>query len=70
MPFLTTMGLAAALAVVVAVLIAVTLIPALPTGAGERLRSRKPRKPPKTSKINFFIIGYASRRAARSSPSS
>ncbi|MFC4072783.1 MMPL family transporter [Actinoplanes subglobosus] len=43
-PFLTTMGLAAALAVVIAVLIAVTFIPALLAVAGERLRPRAPRR--------------------------
>jgi RND superfamily putative drug exporter len=42
-PFLTTMGLAAALAVVVAVLIAITFIPALLAVTGERLRPRVPR---------------------------
>jgi RND superfamily putative drug exporter len=39
-PFLTTMGLAAACAVAIAVAIAVTLIPALMAVAGERLRPR------------------------------
>jgi RND superfamily putative drug exporter len=39
-PFLTTMGVAAALAVALAVTIAVTLIPALLSFAGDRLRPR------------------------------
>jgi RND superfamily putative drug exporter len=39
-PFLTTMGLSAAAAVIIAVAIAVTLIPALLGFAGERLRPR------------------------------
>lgn len=43
-PFLTTMGLAAATAVAIAVSIAVTLIPALMAFAGERLRPQR-RKP-------------------------
>ncbi|GIE83262.1 RND transporter [Actinoplanes philippinensis] len=51
-PFLTTMGLAAALAVVVAVLIAVTFIPALLSVAGERLRPRRPRL--RLPKVNIF----------------
>ncbi|WP_433795852.1 MMPL family transporter [Actinoplanes sp. CA-252034] len=56
-PFLTTMGLAAALAVVVAVLIAVTLIPALLAVAGERLRPRRRsrfRLPFRVPRINVF----------------
>ncbi|BEL07080.1 MMPL family transporter [Actinoplanes sichuanensis] len=52
-PFLTTMGLTAALAVVVAVLIAVTFIPALLSVAGERLRPRSPVKS-RLRKINIF----------------
>ncbi|WP_344448941.1 MMPL family transporter, partial [Actinocorallia aurantiaca] len=44
LPMLTKMGLAAAAAVVVAVLIALTLIPALLGFAGEKVRSRKDRK--------------------------
>lgn len=51
-PFLTTMGLAAALGVVVAVLIAVTFIPALLSVAGERLRPRKPRL--RLPQVNIF----------------
>lgn len=45
-PFLTTMGVAAAVAVALAVAIAVTLVPALMSFAGTRLRPRapKPRK--------------------------
>lgn len=42
-PFLTTMGVAAAVGVGVAVLVAVTLTPALLGFAGERLRPRAPR---------------------------
>ncbi|MEI8409863.1 MULTISPECIES: MMPL family transporter [unclassified Kribbella] len=42
-PFLTTMGVAAAVAVTFAVCIAVTLIPALMAFAGDRLRPRKPK---------------------------
>ncbi|MFJ9778969.1 MMPL family transporter [Amycolatopsis sp. NPDC101161] len=52
-PFLTTMGIAAAVAVALAVGIAVTLVPALMSFAGKRLRPRVPkpkrrgrRKPP------------------------
>jgi RND superfamily putative drug exporter len=51
-PFLTTMGVAAAVAVALAVGIAVTLVPALMSFAGKRLRPRipkprrKPRRPP------------------------
>ncbi|GAA0941334.1 MMPL family transporter [Actinocorallia libanotica] len=40
-PFLTTMGLAAAVGVVIAVSVAATLLPALLSAAGERLRPRK-----------------------------
>ncbi|WP_406635082.1 MMPL family transporter [Amycolatopsis sp. WGS_07] len=45
-PFLTTMGIAAAVAVALAVAIAVTLVPALMSFAGKRLRPRvrKPRR--------------------------
>ena len=39
-PFLTTMGVAAAIGVGIAVLIALTLLPALLGFAGERLRPR------------------------------
>ncbi|MBB4688403.1 MMPL family transporter [Amycolatopsis jiangsuensis] len=43
-PFLTTMGVAAAVAVALAVGIAITLVPALMSFAGKRLRPRKPRR--------------------------
>ncbi|GAA3436996.1 MMPL family transporter [Kutzneria kofuensis] len=43
-PFLTTMGVAAAVAVALAVCIAVTLVPALMAFAGRRLRPRQRRK--------------------------
>lgn len=43
-PFLTTMGVAAAVAVALAVGIAITLVPALLGFAGTRLRPRKPRR--------------------------
>ncbi|SEC45689.1 putative drug exporter of the RND superfamily [Amycolatopsis tolypomycina] len=43
-PFLTTMGVAAALGVALAVGVAVTLVPALLSFAGTRLRPRAPRK--------------------------
>ncbi|SNR41779.1 putative drug exporter of the RND superfamily [Haloechinothrix alba] len=43
-PFLTTMGIAAAGAVMIAVLVAVTLLPALMAFAGRRLRPRTPRR--------------------------
>ncbi|MFC0437062.1 MMPL family transporter [Kutzneria buriramensis] len=48
-PFLTTMGIAAAVAVALAVGIAVTLVPALMSFAGKRLtpRVRKPRRKPR-----------------------
>ncbi|GAB3899433.1 MMPL family transporter [Kibdelosporangium lantanae] len=46
-PFLTTMGVAAAVAVALAVAIAVTLVPALMSFAGKRLRPRVP-KPKRT----------------------
>ncbi len=46
-PFLTTMGVAAAAAVGVTVLVSLTLIPALLAAGGERLR-RAPRKPRKS----------------------
>jgi len=42
-PFLTTMGVAAAVAVALAVAIAVTLVPALMSFAGKRLRPRVPK---------------------------
>ena len=43
-PFLSTMGVAAAIAVAIAVGIAVTLVPALMSFAGNRLRPRTPRR--------------------------
>ncbi|MHA7134789.1 MMPL family transporter [Oerskovia turbata] len=43
-PFLTTMGVAAAVSVGIAVLVSVTLLPALLAMAGERLRPRAPRR--------------------------
>lgn len=43
-PFLTTMGVAAAAAVAVAVIIAVTLIPALLAFAGDRIRPKRRRR--------------------------
>lgn len=43
-PFLTTMGVAAAVGVAIAVCVAVTLIPALLSFAGHRLRPRAPRR--------------------------
>lgn len=43
-PFLTTMGVAAAAAVTVAVIVAVTLIPALLAFAGERMRPKPKRR--------------------------
>ncbi|GLY38240.1 RND transporter [Amycolatopsis sp. NBRC 101858] len=42
-PFLTTMGVAAAVAVALAVAIAITLVPALMSFAGKRLRPRTPK---------------------------
>ena len=52
-PFLTVMGVAAAGGVGVAVLVSLTLLPALLGYAGERLRPkpRKPRKPRKARKV-------------------
>ncbi len=47
-PFLSVMGLAAAAAVAVAVAIAVTLVPAVLTVAGERLRPKARRARPRT----------------------
>lgn len=49
-PFLTQMGLAAAGAVVVAVLIALTLLPALLGFAGDRVRPRPARREKKTNR--------------------
>jgi len=52
-PFLTTMGIAAAVGVAVAVCIALTLLPAMLGFFGERLRPR-PRKPNKPPRHRFF----------------
>jgi RND superfamily putative drug exporter len=64
-PFLTTMGLAAALAVAVAVSVAVTLIPALMAFAGERLRPKagKPRhgNGPQRAPLSRFWVRLATR---------
>lgn len=46
LPILTAMGLAAAGAVVIAVLVATTLVPALLGFAGERVRGKNRKKPP------------------------
>ncbi|BDU10689.1 RND transporter [Aurantimicrobium sp. INA4] len=60
-PFLTTMGVAAAVGVGVAVVISITLIPALLGFAGERLRP-KPKKTQKAEsqahKPNRFFLGW------------
>ncbi|MEG1392049.1 MAG: MMPL family transporter, partial [Aurantimicrobium sp.] len=60
-PFLTTMGVAAAVGVGVAVIISITLIPALLGFAGERLRP-KPKKTKKAEaashKPNRFFLGW------------
>jgi RND superfamily putative drug exporter len=49
-PFLTTMGIAAAVAVALAVCIAITLVPALMALAGKRLRPRSPRRKKRRAK--------------------
>ena len=49
-PFLTTMGIAAAVAVALAVCIAITLVPALMALAGQRLRPRTPRRKKRRAK--------------------
>ncbi|MCP2242665.1 MMPL family transporter [Lentzea aerocolonigenes] len=56
-PFLTTMGVAAAVAVALAVAIAVTLVPALMSFAGTRLRPRapKPRKRAKPQVARWWV---------------
>ncbi|NUT95372.1 MAG: MMPL family transporter [Saccharothrix sp.] len=56
-PFLTTMGVAAAVAVALAVAIAVTLVPALMSFAGKRLRPRVPkrRKRPKPQVARWWV---------------
>ncbi|RSN25793.1 transporter [Amycolatopsis sp. WAC 04169] len=65
-PFLTTMGIAAAGGVAVAVIVAITLIPALLAFAGERLRPKKPRKARKTKKKTRFSLRWV--RLATKSP--
>jgi RND superfamily putative drug exporter len=60
-PVLTVMGLAAAGAVAVAVLVALTLLPAIALLLGERLRP-KPRNPPRTRKKGKKPrVGFATR---------
>ncbi|WP_410605245.1 MMPL family transporter [Amycolatopsis sp. lyj-90] len=54
-PFLTTMGIAAAGGVAVAVIVAITLIPALLGFAGERLRPKKPKKSKRKKKARFSL---------------
>ncbi|MFI6307763.1 MMPL family transporter [Amycolatopsis thailandensis] len=54
-PFLTVMGVAAAGGVAVAVIVAITLIPALLAFAGERLRPKKPRKVKRKKKARFSL---------------
>src|SRR5262249_48046742 len=56
-PFLTTMGMAAAVGVAIAVCIALTLLPATLRLAGERLRP-KPRKRPTTRNRHRFFGGW------------
>lgn len=63
-PFLTTMGVAAAIGVGIAVCIALTLLPALMTVAGERLRPKRRRRPRR------LAIGSRRRRAAAPTPDS
>ncbi|WP_349827045.1 MMPL family transporter [Brevibacterium litoralis] len=59
-PFLTVMGIAAAVTVGVAVLIALTMLPALLGFAGERLRPRAPRtKSDGTDRTTVFQRFYA-----------
>ncbi|GAA1719975.1 MMPL family transporter [Isoptericola hypogeus] len=59
-PFLTVMGVAAAAAVGIAVLISLTLLPALLSFAGERVRPKAPRAERRTAR-------RAARKAARTS---
>ncbi|WP_410652513.1 MMPL family transporter [Amycolatopsis sp. cmx-4-54] len=54
-PFLTTMGIAAAGGVAVAVIVAITLIPALLAFAGERLRPKKSKKSKRKKKSRFSL---------------
>lgn len=64
-PFLTTMGLAAAVGVAVAVAVAVTLIPALMAVAGERLRpkglKRQHSKAPRRAPLSRCWVRLATR---------
>jgi RND superfamily putative drug exporter len=55
-PFLTTMGVAAAVGVGVAVLISITLIPALLGFAGERLRPKTKAGKRATSKVDVALL--------------
>jgi len=58
-PFLTTMGVAAAVGVGIAVIISITLIPALLGFAGERLRPKqKKTKKAQAQKPNRFFTGW------------
>src|SRR5699024_5923360 len=63
-PFLTTMGVAAAAAVGVAVLVSLTLIPALLASAGERLR-KAPRKSGRSPRAKEETAGGNSGRSDR-----
>lgn len=63
-PFLTTMGVAAAAAVGVAVLVSLTLIPALLASAGERLR-KAPRKSGRSPRAKEDTAGGNSGRSDR-----
>ncbi|MDV6012522.1 MMPL family transporter [Haloechinothrix sp. LS1_15] len=60
-PFLTTMGIAAAGAITVAVLVAITLLPALMAFAGERLRPRQRTARRRTTRTRPERIGLARR---------
>ncbi|WP_406000808.1 MMPL family transporter [Streptomyces sp. NBC_00829] len=61
LPILTAMGLAAAGAVIVAVLVATTLVPALLGFAGERVRGRTRKNAPGTGKSRPGRTGLAQR---------
>ncbi len=61
-PFLTSMGLAAAGTVAVAVLVAVTLLPALLGYAGDRVLSRQRRRPARTGTHRADVEDGATRR--------
>ncbi|MFE5240434.1 MMPL family transporter [Streptomyces sp. NPDC056627] len=70
LPILTAMGLAAAGAVVIAVLVAITLVPALLGFAGERVRGKKRKKSAPTTAttkpgLGQRWISYVLRRPAR-----